>query len=124
MKKFTVLILALAAVCICLTGCKSETVPEDAYYLVIGEDGVKEINVSTPDGGGGVVHADGSVFKKGEKVWLEQLDGISSLRGVSIRAAGEDGETVYTFHIPENADDGDIVKLILGDTWFVAPTRK
>ena len=52
---------------------------EQGYYLLIGADGVNEIQVSLPDSGGGVVNADGSSFKKGEKVYLEPLQGITDL---------------------------------------------
>ncbi len=97
--------------------------PEDAFYLVIGEKNVAEIKISTPKSSGGVVNADGSLFRKGQKVWLEEIDGISSLRGVSITAINKDGRIVYSFSIPENADDGDITKLVLGDTWLYAPTE-
>lgn len=105
-----------------MAGCKNETVPENAYYLVIGAEGVKEILIETPKSSGGVENADGSLFRMGDKVMLEHLDGIDSLRGVTVTAVNEAGETVYRFHIPMQADDGDITKLVLGDTWLVAPT--
>ena len=123
MKKYICLFILILIFISLLTGCKSETMPEDAFYLVIGEENVAEIKVSTPNGGGGVVNADGSLFRKGEKVWLEDIDGISSLRGVTITAVNKDGFIVYYFSIPENADEGDITKLVLGDTWLVAPTE-
>lgn len=123
MKKLFCLLLFCFVFCAALTGCKSETVSADAYYLVIGEENVIEITISTPKENGGVSNADGSLFKKGEKVILEQLEGLTSLRGVTIIAVNEAGEPVYAFHIPDNADDGDITKLVLGDTWLVAPTR-
>ena len=123
MKKYIFLFILIILILSLLTGCKNETMPEDAFYLVIGEENIAEIKISTPNSSGGVVNADGSLFRKGQKVWLEDIDGISSLRGVTITAVNKDGFIVYSFSVPENADEGDITKLVLGDTWLVAPTE-
>jgi len=96
---------------------------EDGYYLLIGTDGVKEIQVSLPDSGGGVVNADGSLFEKGEKVWLEHLQNVTDLRGLSITALGEDGEVLYGLSIPEDASTEDVINTVGGDGWLLAPTE-
>ena len=96
---------------------------EQGYYLLIGADGVNEIQVSLPDSGGGVVNADGSSFKKGEKVYLEPLQGITDLRGLSITALGENGEVLYGLSIPEDASMEDVINTVGGDGWLLAPTE-
>lgn len=95
---------------------------EDAYYLRIGAEGVMEIEVFTPSTSGGAIHADGSPFELGEEVWLEMLDGVTDLRGVSITAMDKDGEILYALSIPESATDGEIVNIVGGDGWLLAPT--
>lgn len=96
---------------------------EQGYYLLIGADGVNEIQLSLPDSGGGVVNADGSLFKKGEKVYLEPLQGITDLRGLSITALGENGEVLYGLSIPEDASIEDVINTVGGDGWLLAPTE-
>ena len=96
---------------------------EQGYYLLIGADGVNEIQVSLPDSGGGVVNADGSSFQKGEKVYLESLQGITDLRGLSITALGENGEVLYGLSIPEDASMEDVINTVGSDGWLLAPTE-
>ena len=96
---------------------------EQGYYLLIGADGVNEIQVSLPDSGGGVVNADGSSFKKGEKVYLEPLQGITDLRGLSITALGKNGEVLYGLSIPEDASMEDVINTVGSDGWLLAPTE-
>ena len=45
------------------------------FYLTIGSEGVKSIKLSMPNSSGGFENADGSLLKKGERIWLENLDG-------------------------------------------------
>ena len=92
------------------------------YYLLIGSDGVGSIEVSGPNSSGGAVNADGSNFKKGEKVWLEQLQGVTDLRGYSITAYGENGNIIYMLSIPVSATDSEVVNLVSGDGWLLAPS--
>lgn len=96
---------------------------EEGYHLLIGADGVNEIQVSLPDSGGGVVNADGSSFTKGEKVYLEPLQGITDLRGLSITALGENGEVLYGLSIPEDASMEDVINTVGSDGWLLAPTE-
>ena len=97
---------------------------EQGYYLLIGADGVNEIQVSLPDSGGGVVNADGSFFQKGEKVYLEPLQGITDLRGLSITALGKNGEVLYGLSIPEDASVEDVINTVGSDGWLLAPTER
>ena len=95
---------------------------EDGYFLLIGADGVASIEITGPNTSGGAVNADGSVIKKGEKVWLEQLQGVTDLRGYSITALGKNGEILYALSIPEGATNDEVVNLVGSDGWLLAPT--
>ena len=70
---------------------------------------------------GGIVNADGSLFRKGDRVWLEQLDGVADLRGVSITALDRNGKSVYLFSVPASASDEELAKLVNADDWLIAP---
>ena len=83
-----------------------------SLYLVVGMDGVTEIEVTTPISSGGCIHADGSPLKKGEKLWLEQAD---SLAGVFIVARDKYGETLWMMDFPKNEDSEHYVI----DDWIV-----
>jgi len=96
---------------------------EDGYYLHVGADGVKEIQYSLGNHSGGVVNADESLFKKGDKIYLETLQGITDLRGLSITALGENGEVLYGMSIPEDASMEDVINTVGSDGWLLAPTE-
>ena len=118
-------IVTCVAVAVCfLTNPKEENDPnlaEDGYYLLIGADGVESIEVSGPNTSGGVVNADESPFKKGEKVWIEQLQGVTDLRGYSITAFGKDGKVIYALSIPTDASSDKVINLVSNDSWLLAP---
>jgi len=117
-------LLAIAALAVCfLTDPpkKEEGSEKDRYYLLIGAEGVTSIDVSTPRSGGGCVNANGKSFEKGEKVWLEWLDGFTDLRGVSITAMAKDGTVLYGLSIPTGISQGEMVNLVSGDGWLLAP---
>ncbi len=117
------------AVCVILTACLAtdpagETAEEarDGYYLLIGADGVESIEIKIRGmKTGGVVNADGSLFEKGEKVWLEPLDGVTDLRGVSIAALSVRSEIIYSLSIPENAASDEVINIIAADGWLLVP---
>jgi len=94
---------------------------ENSYFMMIEEEGIAEIRVSTPINSGGCIHADNSLFKSGEKVWLENLNHIDDLRGVEIAAISESGETVYSVTFPESATNMEIEQLLLQTEWFIPP---
>ncbi len=87
------------------------------YSLIIGAAGVKNVGIHTPYSSGGCINADNTPFRKGEKVYLSQLDGLSSLRGVSITADDESGNVLYSFSVPEGATDMEIAELVLNSPW-------
>ena len=90
----------------------------DKFYLTIGAEGVKSIELSMPNSSGGCENADGSLFKKGERIWLENLDGYSDLRGLSITALGENGEIIWTTSIPDGEENEGFTHLV-NDDWEI-----
>ncbi len=112
----------VVAVCFIINPIRgNDETPEDKYFLLIGTGGVHDIEVSTPKSSGGCRNADNSPFKKGEKVWIEQLNSDSDLRGVTITAHDTEGNTIYTFSVSEKATDDEITRLVSGDSWLMAP---
>lgn len=95
----------------------------DSYYLTIGEEGVMSIELTTPDSSGGCVNADGSLFKRGERILLESLNGYADLRGVTIAALDENGATLWNVSIPDNEENVGFCHLVIGE-WEVSNTKK
>lgn len=93
---------------------------EKKYYLTVGADGVAEIGIKTPNSSGGCVNADGSLFKKGDTVWLESLEGLQDLQGVTISAMDEEGTVLWALSIPEDGDGKDLLALLERDGAIVA----
>ena len=94
---------------------------EDAlskFYLTIGAEGVKSIKLSMLNSSGGFENADGSLLKKGERIWLENLDGYTDLRGLTITALGENGEIIWTASIP-NEDENQGFTHLVKDDWEI-----
>ena len=118
-------VITCIAVAVCfLTNPRDEdnlNSAEDGYYLLIGADGVESIEVSGPNSSGGAVNADGSNFKKGEKVWLEQLQGVTDLRGYSITAYGKNGKVIYALSIPVGATNEEVINTINSGGWLLTP---
>ena len=71
-----------------------------------------------PHSSGGCENADGSLFKKGERIWLESLDGYADLRGVTITALGENGEILWAASIPDGAENKGFTRLV-NDDWEI-----
>ena len=94
---------------------------EDSYFMLIEEEGIAEIRISTTTTSGGCIHADNTLFEIGEKVWLCNLDNIVDLRGVEVAAVSELGETVYSVAFPETATNQEIEQLLLQTEWFIPP---
>ena len=88
------------------------------FYLTIGSEGVKSIKLSMPNSSGGFENADGSLLKKGERIWLENLDGYTDLRGLTITALGENGEIIWTASIPDEEENKGFIHLV-NDDWEI-----
>ncbi len=104
-----VLLCVVTAICF-LTNPRQTPGEENdlpTYYLIIGEENVKRIEVSTENTSGGIENADGTPFAKGERVWLDMLDGCTDLTRVAIIAYNTYGEAVYSLHRELTAPDAD-----------------
>ena len=115
------IVLAAAALCALLAACfLTDPVGEltGNYFLTIGAEGVKSVEVTTPYTSGGCQNADGSLFRKGERVWLEPLEGLQDLRGVTVSALDEAGEVLWTASIPADADNRGFTRLTQ-DGWTI-----
>lgn len=88
------------------------------FYLTIGSEGVKSVELSMPNSSGGFENADGSLLKKGERIWLENLDGYSDLRGLTITALDENGEIIWTTSIPDGEENKGFTHLV-NDDWEI-----
>ena len=88
------------------------------FYLTIGSEGVKSIKLSMPNSSGGFENADGSLLKKGERIWLENLDGYTDLRGLTITALGENREIIWTASIPDEEENKGFTHLV-NDDWEI-----
>ena len=88
------------------------------FYLTIGSEGVKSIKLSMPNSSGGFENVDGSLLKKGERIWLENLDGYTDLRGLTITALGENGEIIWTASIPDEEENKGFTHLV-NDDWEI-----
>ncbi len=119
-----VLACIVTAVCFLTNPMGSEQYNEESsYFVMIEEDGISEILVSTPDSSGGCINADNSTFKKGKKIYLEHLNGVVDLRGIEVAALNEAGDTVYSVQFPENTTNEEIKELLESTTWFIPPTE-
>ena len=85
------------------------------FYLTIGAEGVKSIELTMPNTSGGCENADGSLFKKGERIWLENLDGYSDLCGLTITALGENDEIIWTASVPDEEENKGFTHLVTDD---------
>ena len=88
------------------------------FYLTIGAEGVKSIKLTMPNASGGCENADGSLFKKGERIWLENLDGYSDLGGLTITALGENDEIIWTASVPDEEENKGFTHLV-NDDWEI-----
>lgn len=78
-------------------------VPEK-FYLTIGAEGVQTLEISQPGQSGGCENADGSPLQKGERIWLESLEGLGDLRGVEIRALDAAGRELWSVSFPDTEE--------------------
>ena len=88
------------------------------FYLTIGAEGVERIALSMPNASGGFENADGSLLKKGERIWLENLDGYSDLCGLTITALGGNGEIIWTASVPDEEENKGFTHLV-NDDWEI-----
>ena len=92
------------------------------FYLTIGADNVKSIMVTTPYTSGGCQNADGSLYRKGELIWLEPLDGREDLRGVTITAVDASETVIWTASVPNTEENRGFTRLTQ-DGWTITNIR-
>jgi len=131
-KKAKPLVLVLAAIlCIAVfAACavNREDRPaadpdEDGFYFLIDHEDVWQVSVTLKNSSGGVVNADGSAFKVGEKVYLEPITELMDLQGAEIAALDKDGEVIYRIAWHDNATAEDILALAEDSGWLIIPER-
>ena len=88
------------------------------YYFTVGEPGVFAIEYSTEDSSGGCTNADGTAFQAAENVWLEGLDGLTDLRGVTVEALDEHGHTVWSISITD-AEKNRGLTVVSDGLWMI-----
>ncbi len=96
----------------------ADRIENDKFYLTIGADNVKRIELIMQNESGGCEHADGSLFKRGERVWLESLDGYNDLRGVTITALDEKDIVIWSVSIPNGEENIGFTHLTQ-DGWVI-----
>jgi len=121
-----ILVLICVFVCVFLiTGespqYTSELPAEEGYYFIIKSENANSVEVNTPYSSGGTVHADGSPMKKGERIYLEQLEKYENLSGVTVSALDAGGGKIHEFEVPIDASQSEAQQLILDDPWFFCP---
>lgn len=87
------------------------------YYLTVGKDGIASISIIA---GGRTLLAcpeDFGVYEKGEKIWLEGLDGLKSLRGVTITARDGANTDVFSVRIADSHYQSE--DTIVCDDWII-----
>lgn len=94
---------------------------DNRYYLMIGAEGVSEIQVITPDGSEIQYNTLKLPYRKGQQIRLEGLDGYTDLRGVSVKALSSSGEVLYVLSVPENVSNEEIINMVAADGWLLAP---
>lgn len=89
----------------------------ERYYLTIGAESVASIEVKAPGISGGCQNADGSLYGAGSRVWLEPLDGLPNLWGVSIRALDKAGTVLWSASVPQG--DENILTTLNDGNWCI-----
>ena len=90
------------------------------YYLTVAEEGVYSIRYFTPRSSGGCRNAAGVAFRLGEQVWLEGLDGLPNLRGVTVEALGKEGNILFSISIEDKEENRDVNTAASGG-WMIGP---
>lgn len=89
------------------------------YYLTIAADNVAEIQISSPGSSGGAQNADGSHYKKDERVYLEWLNGFTDIGGVDVTALDKNGNVIYMLSVPKGSGSG-LNNAYASDGWLLA----
>ena len=92
------------------------------YYFTVGEEGVCSVVYSGRLFSGGCQKADGSAFRPAETVWLEGLDGLADLRGITVNALDEHGHMIWGISIADTEENRGITEASAG-LWMIRPEK-
>ena len=90
-----------------------------SYFLTVGEANVKTIAITELGSSGGCENADGTTFQKGERVWLEPLDGKTNLQGVTITAKDANGYDLFSVRVSDYYDPANPDAPIVCGEWIL-----
>lgn len=89
------------------------------FFITIGAEGVSRIEYSLPGRSGGLMNADETPFKAGERVLLFGADfGLTDLRGLEISARDEAGHVIWSAAVPESEENTD-TSYLRQDDWVI-----
>lgn len=88
------------------------------YWMTVGMEGVAYIEFSLPNASFGCMHANESPYKKGERFWIEGLDGREDLQGLTITAYNQAEQVIFHTAIPEGAGNQGFTRLTIDD-WTI-----
>lgn len=90
-------------------------VPTYTYILLTGEETISSLFITRADHSGGYIISKDALFTPRAQIWLEPLEGMYSIAGITLRAVDENGKTIWKYTVPENQgtaqriQDGDWV---------------
>lgn len=87
------------------------------YYLTIGREGVASLYITA--GGRGLLACpeDFGLYEMGEQIWLEGLDGLRTLRGVTITARDKENMDLFSVRIADSHYQTE--DTIVCDDWII-----
>ena len=92
------------------------------YFLTIAEENIYSLRYSTEVSSGGAMNADGSAYRPGESIWLEGLDGLQNLRGVTVEALGKEGNVIWGISIPDS-EEYRYTTTASDGLWLISPHK-
>lgn len=93
------------------------------FFITIGAEGVSRIEYSLPGRSGGMMNADETMLKLGERVLLfDKSFGLTDLRGLEIIALDEGGNIVWSAAVPDTKENRG-TSYLKQDGWVITNVR-
>lgn len=93
------------------------------FFITIGAEGVSRIEYSLPGRSGGMMNADETMLKLGERVLLfDKSFGLTDLRGLEITALDDGGNVVWSAAVPDTGENRGTTYL-RQDGWVITNVR-
>ena len=89
------------------------------YYLTVGMEGVSSILVKSGSRQGLYYTDDFTPFRLGEELYLETLDGLDTLRGVSVTARDADGNDLFSVRVSDYYDQREEDGTVRCGDWVI-----